>query len=378
MFKQLFRAFAKQAGGNAKSNAISRVVLVQPIQNRAFSAEANKSATRELTVRQALNDAMREELIRDPNVFLMGEEVAQYDGAYKVSKGLFQEFGPDRIVDTPITEMGFTGMAVGAAMAGLRPICEFMTFNFSLQAIDHIVNSAAKTYYMSGGQINVPIVFRGCNGAAAAVAAQHSQCFAAWYASVPGLKVVAPYDAEDAKGLLKSAIRDDNPVVCLESELMYGVSFPVGAEFDSKDFLIPIGKAKIMREGKDVTLVSYSKGVQTIVKAADELAKKGISCEVINLRSIRPLDVETIAKSLAKTGRLVTLEEAWPQHGVGAEIIAALAETNSFDYFDAPPVRISTADVPNPYAFNLEEAWYPQVSNVINAVNKVLARPYKK
>jgi pyruvate dehydrogenase E1 component beta subunit len=252
-----------------------------------------------------------------------------------------------------------------------------MTFNFSLQAIDHIVNSAAKTYYMSGGKINSPIVFRGCNGAAAAVGAQHSQCFAAWYASVPGLKVVAPYDAEDAKGLLKAAIRDDNPVVFLESELLYGTSFPVSEEFESADFVIPLGKAKVAREGTDVTIVSYSKGMQTALKAAEELAAKGINAEVVNLRTIRPLDTETIAASIKKTGRLVTVEEAWPQHGVGSEIIASVAETEAFDYLDAPPVRVSTADVPNPYAFNLEEAWYPQVRNVVSAVETVTARPYK-
>lgn len=350
------------------------------VASRSFStaAAASSAPVTSTTVRQALNDAMCEEMARDKNVFLIGEEVAQYDGAYKISKGMLAKFGPERVVDTPITEMGFTGLAVGAAFAGLRPICEFMTFNFSMQAIDHIVNSAAKTYYMSGGKINSPIVFRGCNGAAAAVGAQHSQCFAAWYSSVPGLKVLAPYDAEDAKGLLKAAIRDDNPVVFLESELLYGVTFPVSEEYNSPDFVLPIGKAKIQRAGTDVTIVSYSKGMQTAMQAAEELAAKGVSAEVVNLRTIRPMDIETIAASVKKTGRLVTVEEAWPQSGVGAEIIAAMAETGTFDYIDAPPVRVSTADVPNPYAFNLEEAWYPQIRNVVSAVEQVMARPFKK
>lgn len=368
----MFRRAVQRATTLAQTKRTPTIMLVRTM------AGAASGETREITVRSALNEALREEMHRDPRVFLMGEEVAVYDGAYKVSKGLLQEFGSDRVIDTPITEMGFTGMAVGAAMTGLRPICEFMTFNFALQAIDHIVNSAAKTYYMSGGMLGAPIVFRGCNGAGNGVGAQHSQCFAAWYGSVPGLKVVAPYDAEDAKGLLKAAIRDDNPVVCLESELMYGVPFTVGPEFNSPDFVIPIGKAKIMREGTDVTLVSYSKGMGTIIEAAKQLEGQGISCEVINLRTIRPMDTETIAKSLKKTGRLVTLEENWPQHGVGAEIIAAMAESDSFDYLDAPPQRITTADVPNPYANNLEQAWYPKVSDVISTVTKIVDRPFKK
>lgn len=332
------------------------------------------STTREVTVRQALNEAMDEELTRDKSVFLLGEEVAQYDGAYKISKGLLAKHGPERIIDTPITEMGFTGLAVGAAFAGLKPICEFMTFNFSLQAIDHIVNSAAKTNYMSGGQINVPIVFRGCNGAAAAVAAQHSQCFAAWYSNVPGLKVVAIYDAEDAKGLLKSAIRDPNPVVCLESELMYGTAFTVDTKtFDSGDFLIPIGEAKVMKEGKDVTIVSYSKGMQTALTAAKTLQEEhGIDAEVINLRTIRPMDTETIFKSIKKTHRLITVEEAWIQSGVGAEIAARVAESPALFDLDCPVGRIATADTPNPYAFNLEEAWYPKAINVVNLATQMV------
>jgi len=319
--------------------------------------------------------ALEEEIKRDERVFLMGEEVAQYNGAYKISKGLWEKFGDKRVIDTPITEMGFAGICTGAAMAGLRPICEFMTFNFSLQAIDHIVNSAGKTLYMSGGQQPVPIVFRGPNGPAAAVAAQHSQCFAAWFGSVPGLKVVSPYDAEDARGLLKASVRDDNPVVFLENELMYGITFDVSDEVLSEDFLLPIGKAKIMREGKDVTLVSYSKGVGTCLEAAKLLEKEGVSAEVINLRTIRPMDREAIITSVKKTGRLVTVEEGWPQSGVGSEIITIAAE-ECFDYFDAPPERISHADVPLPYAIDLEALCLPQPPIVQTVVKRVLARPF--
>jgi pyruvate dehydrogenase E1 component beta subunit len=321
--------------------------------------------------------AMEEEMKRDPNVFIIGEEVGQYNGAYKVSKGLYDKFGPERVVDTPITEMGFTGLAVGAAFAGLRPICEFMTFNFSMQAIDHVVNSAAKTLYMSGGQISVPIVFRGPNGPAAGVAAQHSQCFAAWYGSVPGLKVLAPYDSEDAKGLLKAAIRDPNPVVFLEHELMYGIPFPMTAEQLSADFVLPIGKAKIQRAGKDVTLVTFSRAVGKALEAATELEKKGISVEVINLRSIRPLDRDTIINSVKKTSRLVTLEEGWPQSGVGAEIVSLINE-ECFDYLDAPPLRITGSDVPMPYAENIEKIVLPQIDNIVRMVESVVARPFKK
>jgi len=339
---------------------------------RAFSSGGKK-----LTVREALNSAMEDELKRDDRVFLMGEEVAQYDGAYKVSKGLWQKFGDKRIVDTPITEAGFAGLAVGAAMSGLRPICEFMTFNFSMQAIDHVVNSAAKLFYMSAGRTKVPIVFRGPNGAAAAVAAQHSQCFAAWYASVPGLKVVSPWDAEDCRGLLKSAIRDDNPVVCLENELMYGVEYEVPASVMDPDFLIPIGKAKIQREGKDVTVVTFSRPVGAALAAAEILEKKGISVEVINLRSIRPLDRDTILNSIKKTHRLVTVELGWPQSGVGSEILS-LATEEALDYLDAPPVRITGADVPMPYAENLENAAQPQAQHIVDVVERIVARPFKK
>jgi len=334
--------------------------------------------TKSMTVRDALNSAMDEEMTRDKSVFLIGEEVAQYNGAYKVSKGLWDKYGSERVVDTPITEMGFAGLATGAAFAGLRPICEFMTFNFSMQAIDHIVNSAAKTLYMSGGAAKVPIVFRGPNGAAAAVAAQHSQCFGAWYSSVPGLKVVAPYDAEDARGLLKAAIRDENPVVCLENEIMYGQSFDVSPEVLSTDFIIPIGKAKIQREGKDVSIVTFGKAVGTALQAADELAKQGIQAEIVNLRSLRPLDRDTIINSVKKTGRLVTVEEGWPQSGVGSEIISVVNESDAFDFLDAPPARVTGADVPMPYAGGLEKEALPQSHNIVNAVQRVVARPFKK
>uniref|UniRef100_A0A9J8A7V6 Pyruvate dehydrogenase E1 component subunit beta n=2 Tax=Cyprinus carpio TaxID=7962 RepID=A0A9J8A7V6_CYPCA len=279
-----------------------------------------------VTVRDALNQAMDEELERDERVFLLGEEVAQYDGAYKVSRGLWKKYGDKRIIDTPITEMGFAGIAVGAAMAGLRPICEFMTFNFSMQAIDQVINSAAKTYYMSAGRQSVPIVFRGPNGASAGVAAQHSQCFAAWYGHCPGLKVVSPWSAEDARGLLKSAIRDDNPVVFLENELMYGVPFEMSEESQSKDFLIPIGKAKIERQGNHITVVSHSRMVSLCLDAAAVLAKEGIECEVINMRTIRPLDAEAIETSVMKTNHLITVEGGWPQFGVGGEILARIME----------------------------------------------------
>jgi len=330
-----------------------------------------------LTVREALNSAMDEEMARDEKVFLLGEEVAQYNGAYKISKGLWDKYGSDRVVDTPITEMGFTGLAVGAAFAGLRPICEFMTFNFSMQAIDHIINSAAKTHYMSGGQMNVPIVFRGTNGAAAAVGAQHSQCFAAWYSSCPGLKVVSVYDAEDARGLLKAAIRDDNPVVVLENELMYGTSFDLSAEVMSPDFVIPIGKAKVMREGADITVVSHARMVGQCLEAAKVLAEKGVSIEVINLRTIRPLDRDTIISSVKKTGRLMTVEEGWPQSGVGSEIITMCTEGEAFDYLDAPPIRICGADVPLPYATKLEAMCIPQSNDIVSLAEQLMARPGK-
>ncbi|CAF0850947.1 unnamed protein product [Brachionus calyciflorus] len=326
----------------------------------------------QMTVRDALNSAIDEELARDDKVVLIGEEVAKYDGAYKVSKGLFAKYGETRIIDTPISEMGFAGIAVGAAMAGLKPICEFMTFNFSMQAIDHVVNSAAKTFYMSAGQVPVPIVFRGPNGSALGVAAQHSQCFAAWYSHVPGLKVVSPYSSEDAKGLLKAAIRDPNPVVCLENEIMYGVSFPMSEQALSSDFVIPIGKAKIERPGKHITLVGHSRAVQFCLEAAAEMEKMGVECEVINLRSLRPLDEETIINSIKKTNHLVTVEQGWPQYGVGAEIIAKIMESDGFNYLDAPIYRVTGADVPLAYAKSLETASLPASHNVVKSIKKSL------
>ncbi|XP_002979756.2 pyruvate dehydrogenase E1 component subunit beta-1, mitochondrial [Selaginella moellendorffii] len=327
----------------------------------------------QMTVRDALNSAIDEEMAADPKVFVMGEEVGEYQGAYKVTKGLLQKYGPDRVLDTPITEAGFTGIGVGAAFQGLKPIVEFMTFNFAMQAIDHIINSAAKTYYMSGGQISVPIVFRGPNGAAAGVGAQHSQCFAAWYGSCPGLKVVTPYSAEDARGLLKAAIRDPDPVVFLENELLYGENFPVSSQVRDPNFTLPIGKAKVEREGTDVTITAFSKMVGFALKAADELAKDGIKAEVINLRSIRPLDRETINASVRKTYRLVAVEEGWPQHGVCAEVCASVQE-ESFDYLDAPIERISGADIPMPYAANLERLALPQIEDIVRAAKRACYR----
>lgn len=321
-----------------------------------------------MTVRDALNSAMDEEIARDSQVFLMGEEVANYNGAYKISKGLYEKYGEKRIIDTPITEAGFTGLAIGAAYNGSRPIVEFMTFNFAMQAIDQIINSAAKQFYMTNGDFNVPIVFRGANGAAAGVSAQHSQCFAAWYGAVPGLKVVAPYDAEDARGLLKAAIRDPNPVVFLENELLYGVSFPISPEVSDPDFVLPLDKAKIMKTGSDVTVVTFSRMVGHALEAA-KLVDADV--EVINLRSIRPLDRETVLSSIKKTGRVVTLEEGWPQHGIGAEIAALVMETEVFDYLDAPLERVTGADVPMPYATNLEAAAVPQIPDIVQAINKV-------
>jgi len=322
------------------------------------------------TVREALRDAMSEEMRRDDAVFLLGEEVGQYQGAYKVSQGMLDEFGPKRIIDTPITEMGFTGMAVGAAFNGLKPIVEFMTFNFSMQAIDHIINSAAKTLYMSGGQLGSSIVFRGANGAASRVGAQHSQDYASWFAHCPGLKVIAPYSAADAKGLLKAAIRDPNPVVFLENELLYGQSFDVP---DDPDFVLPIGKAKIERVGSHVTITAYSRMVAVALEAAELLAQDGIEAEVINLRSIRPLDVETIVNSVKKTNRIVTLEETWLYAGIGAEIAAQVIE-HAFDWLDAPVKRVAGADVPMPYAANLERLALPQAAEVADAARAVLYR----
>ncbi|MBR0797996.1 pyruvate dehydrogenase complex E1 component subunit beta [Bradyrhizobium jicamae] len=322
------------------------------------------------TIREALRDAMAEEMRRDGDVFIMGEEVAEYQGAYKVTQGLLQEFGARRVIDTPITEHGFAGIGVGAAMAGLKPIVEFMTWNFAMQAIDQIINSAAKTLYMSGGQMGCSIVFRGPNGAAARVAAQHSQDYAAWYSQVPGLKVIAPYSAADYKGLLKAAIRDPNPVIFLENEVLYGHT---GEVPKLADFVVPIGKARIARAGKDVTLISWSMGMSYALKAADELAKEGIEAEVIDLRTIRPMDTETIINSVKKTGRAVTVEEGWQQSGVGAEVAARIME-HAFDYLDAPVTRVSGKDVPMPYAHNLEKLALPSVAEVVAAAKAVSYR----
>ena len=321
------------------------------------------------TIRDALRDAMAEEMRRDEAVFLIGEEVAQYQGAYKVSRELLQEFGDRRVVDTPITEHGFAGLGVGAAMAGLKPIVEFMTFNFAMQAIDHIINSAAKTLYMSGGQIRAPIVFRGPNGAASRVAAQHSQDYSAWYAQIPGLKVIAPYDAADAKGLMKAAIRDPNPVVFLEHEMMYGLEFDVP---DVDDWVVPIGKAKVRREGTDVTITAHSRMVGFALQAAEQLVAEGISCEVVDLRTLRPLDTETIIESVKKTSRLVSAEEGWGPMGVGAEVVARVIE-HAFDYLDAPPLRVHQEDVPLPYAANLEALSLPGADKIVAAVKQVMA-----
>ncbi|KAI0053584.1 thiamine diphosphate-binding protein [Auriscalpium vulgare] len=337
---------------------------------RSYASEAGHS----MTVRDALNAAMDEEMMRDDTVFILGEEVARYNGAYKVTKGLLDKYGEKRVVDTPITEMGFAGVAVGAALAGLRPICEFMTFNFAMQAIDHIVNSAGKTYYMSGGNVPCPVVFRGPNGAAAGVGAQHSQDYAAWYGQIPGLKVVSPWSAEDCKGLLKAAIRDPNPVVFLENEMLYGVSFPMSEAAMSDNFILPIGKAKVEREGSDVTVVAHSKMVTHSLEAADLLAKDGIKVEVINLRSIRPLDIETIKASVKKTNRLVTVEGGFPAFGVGSEICAQIVESEAFDYLDAPVERVTGADVPTPYAANLEALAFPDTALIAKVIKRSLYR----
>jgi len=327
-------------------------------------------ATATITVREALRDAIAEEMRRDDTVFLLGEEVGEYQGAYKVSQGLLQEFGPGRVIDTPITEQGFTGLGVGAGFAGLRPIVEFMTFNFAMQAIDQIINSAAKTRYMSGGQMSCPIVFRGPNGIASRVAAQHSQCYASWYAHVPGLRVVAPYTGADHKGLLKAAIRDPNPVVFLEHELVYGESFPVPVD---AEFLVPIGKARIARTGEHVTITAFSRVVKLALQAAEELERIGISAEVIDLRSLRPFDAATVAASVKKTGRIVSVEEGWSFAGIGAEI-AALASEEFFDWLDAPPKRVTGKDVPLPYAANLERLALPQVEDIVAAAREVAYR----
>ncbi len=322
---------------------------------------------RKLTVREALREAMAEEMRADAEVFIMGEEVAEYNGAYKVTQGLLAEFGPKRVIDTPITEHGFTGLAVGAAFAGLKPIVEFMTFNFAMQAIDQIINSAAKTCYMSGGQVSSPMVFRGANGAASRVGAQHSQCYAAWYGSIPGLKVVSPYSAADCKGLLKAAIRDPNPVVFLENEITYGFSFE--EEYDD-DHVVEIGKAKVLREGTDVTIIAFSLVVKYALEAAEELAAQGISAEVIDLRTIRPIDRETLVESVKKTSRCVTVEEGFPFASIGSEIAAILME-DAFDYLDAPVKRLASMDAPLPYAANLERLALPKTKDIVAAAKEI-------
>jgi pyruvate dehydrogenase E1 component beta subunit len=341
-------------------------VAAQP----APRAEPDKDwgPTKPITVREALRDAMALELRRDDKVFLIGEEVAQYQGAYKISQGLLDEFGPKRIIDTPITEHGFTGMAVGAALNGLKPIVEFMTFNFAMQAMDQIINSATKTLYMSGGQMGCPIVFRGPNGAASRVAAQHSQCYASWYAHVPGLKVVAPWSSADAKGLLRAAIRDPNPVIMLENEILYGHTFDCPVD---EDFILPIGRAKVERVGQHVTIVAFSIMVGVALKAADALAEQGIEAEVINLRSLRPFDTATIIESVKKTNRIVSVEEGWPFAGIGAEVAMQVIE-HAFDWLDAPPARVHGLDVPLPYAANLEKLALPQPEWVVDAVKKIV------
>jgi pyruvate dehydrogenase E1 component beta subunit len=355
-------AKAKQGPSEAVNTAMPEPKAAPPSDEHKFYGKTEKK-----TVREALRDAMAEEMRADPDVFLMGEEVAQYQGAYKVSQGLLEEFGPDRVIDTPITEQGFAGLGVGAAMGGLKPIIEFMTWNFAMQAIDQIINSAAKTRYMSGGQMSCPVVFRGPNGAASRVAAQHSQDYTSWYAHVPGLKVVAPYSAADAKGLLKAAIRDPNPVVFLENELLYGHAFEVPTD---PDFIVPIGKAKIVRDGGSVTICTFSRMVGVALEAAEILAGEGIEAEVIDLRTIRPLDTETILASVRKTNRLVSVEEGWPFAGIGAELSALMME-QAFDDLDAPVVRVHGKDVPLPYAANLEKLALPQVEDVVQAAKAV-------
>jgi pyruvate dehydrogenase E1 component beta subunit len=368
---------AKLAGGEAEAPKAAPALPIitdpglgkrVPDQAVVPAADRDWGATKNITVREALRDAMAAEMAADDSVFLMGEEVAQYQGAYKISQGLLDRFGPNRVIDTPITEHGFTGMAVGAAMNGLRPIVEFMTFNFAMQAIDQIINSAAKTLYMSGGQMGCPIVFRGPNGAASRVAAQHSQDYASWYAHCPGLKVIAPYSAADCKGLLRAAIRDPNPVIFLENEILYGQHFDCP---DDPDFILPIGRAKIEREGRHVTIVAYSIMVGVALQAAIALAEQGIEAEVVNLRTLRPLDIGTVVQSVKKTNRLVTVEEGWPYAGIGAEVAMQVIE-QAFDWLDAPPVRVHGVDVPLPYAANLEKLALPQPSWVVDAVRKIV------
>ena len=357
------------AGGAAPAPSEPAPVQAVPVADTVAAEPVAAGDSTEMTVREALRDAMAEEMRADDRVFVMGEEVAEYQGAYKVTQGLLAEFGPKRVIDTPITEQGFAGLGVGAAFGDLRPVIEFMTFNFSMQAIDQIINSAAKTLYMSGGQMGCPIVFRGPNGAASRVAAQHSQCYASWYAHCPGLKVVAPWSAADAKGLLKAAIRDPNPVIFLENEVMYGQSFEVPSD---DDWVVPIGRAKIVRQGSDVTITAFSIMVGRALEAADQLAAKGISAEVIDLRTIRPLDIETIVTSVRKTSRLVTCEEGFPFAGLGSEIAMQVME-QAFDWLDAPIARVTGKDVPMPYAANLEKLALPQIEDITATVEATCA-----
>ena len=359
---------SKAPAVEAKAPAAAAAPVAAAPKAAAPAEKEYSGATSTVTVREALRDAMAEEMRRDGNVYLMGEEVAQYQGAYKVSQNLLQEFGPKRVIDAPITEHGFAGLNVGAALMGLKPIVEFMTFNFAMQAIDQIINSAAKTLYMSGGQMGCPIVFRGPNGAAARVAAQHSQCYASWYAHCPGLKVVSPYSVADHKGLLKAAIRDPNPIVFLENEILYGMS---GEAPTDPDYLVPIGKARIARPGKDVTITAFSIMVGKALQAAEALAKEGIDAEVIDLRTLRPLDTETIVRSVQKTNRLVSVEEGWPFAGIGSELAAVMMD-QAFDYLDAPVKRVAGLDVPMPYAANLEKLALPQPDDIVAAAKAVL------
>ena len=371
-------AASPPAEPSAPEESLKEPVADDTTQTRSVSApvavvdadEPDLGETAEISVREALRDAMAEQMRKDKGVFLMGEEVAEYQGAYKVSQGLLEEFGAERVIDTPITEHGFAGLGIGAAFGNLKPIVEFMTFNFAMQAIDQIINSAAKTLYMSGGQMGCPIVFRGPNGAASRVAAQHSQCYGAWYSHVPGHKVVAPWSGADAKGLLKAAIRDPNPVIVLENELLYGLKFDVPV---SDDYVVPLGKAKIERAGDDVTITAFTIMVGKALEAADKLAEIGISAEVINLRSLRPLDTETIITSVQKTNRCVSTEEGWPFAGIGAEISAQIMES-AFDWLDAPVARVTGEDVPMPYAANLEKLALPQVDDIVAAAKAVCYR----
>ncbi|EPQ30392.1 uncharacterized protein PFL1_01918 [Pseudozyma flocculosa PF-1] len=366
-----------QQTSSASPVASSSRLTTNPAALTAFIPSSSRNAStdgkpQEMTVRDALNSAMEEEMLRDDNVFILGEEVARYNGAYKVTRGLLDKFGERRVIDTPITEAGFAGLAVGAALSGLRPVCEFMTFNFAMQAIDQVINSGGKTYYMSGGNVPCPIVFRGPNGAAAGVGAQHSQDYAAWYASIPGLKTVSPWSAEDCRGLLKAAIRDPNPVIVLENEIMYGTSFPVSQEVLSDDFVIPIGKAKVERAGKDITLISHSIGMTYAMEAAEILKKEeGVEAEVINLRTIAPLDVDTILESVRKTNRAVTCESGFPFGSVGSEVTATINDY-AFDYLDAPVERVTGAAIPTAYSEPLEKLCFPNTELVVKAARRAL------